>query len=69
MNTPAYFCIDDFGAVMPEGYEEPARAEFDKETAVENVAAAVKAQKVVRDGQVLIIRDGKALNMLGVEVR
>ncbi len=69
MNTPAYFCIDDFGAVMPEGYEEPARAEFDEETAVENVAAAVKAQKVVRDGQVLIIRDGKALNMLGVEVR
>ena len=69
MNTPAYFCIDDFGAVMPEGYEEPARAEFDDETAVENVAAAVKAQKVVRDGQVLIIRDGKAVNMLGVEVR
>ncbi len=69
MNTPAYFCIDDFGAVMPEGYEEPARAEFDDETAIENVAAAVKAQKVVRDGQVLIIRDGKAVNMLGVEVR
>ena len=69
MNTPAYFCIDDFGGVMPEGYEEPVRAEFDEETAVENVAAAVKAQKVVRDGQVLIIRDGKAVNMLGVEVR
>ena len=69
MNTPAYFAIDNLGDVMPEGYEEPARAEFDEETAVENVAAAVKAQKVVRDGQVLIIRDGKALNMFGVEVR
>lgn len=69
MNTPAYFALDNFGATMPEGYVEPARAEFEIETAVENTAAQVKAQKIIRDGQVLIIRDGKAVNMLGVEVR
>lgn len=28
MNTPAYFCIDDFGAKKPEGYVEPERASF-----------------------------------------
>lgn len=69
MNTPAYFCFDNLGAEKPADYEEPARAEFEGETAVENTAVQVKAQKVVRDGQVLIIRDGKAINMLGVEVR
>lgn len=69
MNTPAYFAMDNFGTAKPLGYEEPARAEFEGETAVENTAVQVKAQKVVRDGQVLIIRDGKAINMLGVEVR
>ena len=28
MNTPAYFAMDNFGAELPEGYIEPARAEF-----------------------------------------
>lgn len=70
MNTPAYFAMDNFGAAEPADYEEPAMAEFeDAETAVENTTVAVKAQKAIRDGQVLIIRDGKAINLLGVEVR
>lgn len=38
-------------------------------TALENTAVAGKAQKVVRDGQVLIIREGKTYNALGVEVK
>ncbi len=38
-------------------------------TAVENVAASVKATKVVRDGQVLILRDGKTYNALGAEMK
>jgi len=69
MNTPAYFCFDNLGAEMPANYEEPARAEFEEETAVENTAVQVKAQKVVRDGQMLIIRDGKTFNVQGVVVR
>ena len=27
-NTPTYFCFDDFGVEMPEGYVEPAKAEI-----------------------------------------
>ena len=38
-------------------------------TAIENTEAAVKATKVIRDGQVLILRDGKVFNALGAEVK
>lgn len=69
MNTPAYFALDNFGAACPADYVEPARIAFQsEETAISNNNAEVKAQKVIRDGQVLIIRDGKAVNMLGIEL-
>jgi hypothetical protein len=36
---------------------------------VENTAAeAQKVQKIFRDGQVVIVRDGKAYNMLGAQL-
>ena len=36
---------------------------------VENTAAeGVKVQKIIRDGQVVIVRDGKAYNMLGAQL-
>ena len=38
-------------------------------TAVDNTTVAPQVQKIVRDGQVLIIRDGKTFNMMGQEVR
>lgn len=38
-------------------------------TAVDNVASDVQATKVIRDGQVLIVRDGKTFNALGTEVK
>lgn len=38
-------------------------------TAIDNTEDAVKATKVLRDGQVLILRDGKFFNALGVEVK
>ena len=38
-------------------------------TAVENTTVAPQVQKIIRDGQVLIIRDGKTFNMMGQEVR
>lgn len=41
----------------------------DSGTAIDNTDAAVKATKVLRDGQVLILRDGKFFNALGVEVK
>ena len=42
---------------------------FAAPTALENAEAAVKAEKVIRDGQVLILRDGKIFNALGAEVK
>ena len=38
-------------------------------TAVDNAIVAPQVQKIVRNGQVLIIRDGKTFNMMGQEVR
>ena len=38
-------------------------------TAVENVESQTKAVKVVRNGQILILRDGKTFNALGAEVK
>lgn len=45
------------------------KAPADTPTAVENTnIMANKAQKVVRDGQILIIRDGKTFNALGAQI-
>ncbi|MGN0226770.1 MAG: hypothetical protein ACI4AI_01720 [Paludibacteraceae bacterium] len=44
-------------------------ATFSVATAIDNTDAAVKATKVLRDGQVLILRDDKFFNALGVEVK
>lgn len=38
-------------------------------TAVDNTTVAPQVQKIIRDGQVLIIRDGKTFNMMGQEVK
>lgn len=39
------------------------------ETAIDNTVVEGKAVKVIRDGQVMILRDGKAFNALGVEMK
>ncbi|MBR6018077.1 MAG: hypothetical protein IK073_05605 [Paludibacteraceae bacterium] len=41
----------------------------DTATGVENAKAGQQAQKVIRDGQVMILRDGKLFTTTGVEVR
>lgn len=68
MNTPAYFALDNFGTEMPMGYTVPEMAEFPTTEAVENTNAAVKAVKVIRNGQVVILRGEKAFNVLGAEL-
>ena len=68
MNTPAYFALDNFGAEIPEGYVAPEKAEFDLNEGIEDVDAAIKAVKVVRNGQVVIIRGEKKFNILGTEL-
>lgn len=37
-------------------------------TALENTTATVKAQKVIENGQIVIIRDGKKFNLVGAEL-
>ena len=56
LNTPSYFCIDNLGAEAPT------------HEAIENTNAAVKAVKVIRDGQVVILRGEKVYNVLGKEL-
>lgn len=38
-------------------------------TGIDNAAIDVKATKIIRDGQVMIVRDGKTFNALGAEVK
>lgn len=55
MNTPAYFCMDNFGAALPD--------------AVSNATTIAPATKVVENGQVMIVKDGVRYNLLGGVVR
>jgi hypothetical protein len=38
-------------------------------SSINNTVVEGKAVKVIRDGQVMILRDGKAFNALGVEMK
>ena len=41
----------------------------DSETGVESIqSSAIRSQKLLRDGQIIILRDGKAFNVLGVRL-
>ncbi len=42
-------------------------AELSAQSAVDNIAVEAKTVKAIRNGQVVLIRDGKVINMLGVE--
>ena len=42
-------------------------AELSAQSAVDNIAVEARTVKAIRNGQVVLIRDGKVINMLGVE--
>ena len=44
-------------------------AEFEAAQGIENIVLTEKAQKVIMDGMIYIVRDGKLFNALGAEVR
>ena len=69
MNTPAYFCMDNFGQAKPAGYVEPERAKFDGEQGIEDVEAGVKAFKVMRDGQLIIVRGEAEFTVMGQSIK
>lgn len=70
MKTPAYFALDNFGASMPDGYVAPEMANFPEDiTAIENTNAIEKARKVLRNGQLFILRNGVMYNINGAIVK
>lgn len=62
-NTSMYFALDGLTVSTTADEEIPVA------TAIDNTAATVKAQKVVRDGQLMIIRDGQVYSAQGVVLR
>lgn len=69
MNTPAYFCMDNFGQAKPAGYVEPERAKFDGEQGIEGVEAATKAFKVMRNGQLIIVCGEAEFTVMGQSIK
>ena len=55
-NTALYFALDGLKITIAEG------------AAISNAEEAVKAVKVIRDGQVVIVRGDKTFNVLGAEL-
>lgn len=59
--VPAY---DKEGAAVPAAY-----VYYEAATGVDNTAAQIESVKIIRDGQLIIIRDGVEYNVLGLEIR
>jgi len=70
LNTPSYFCFDNFGAVVPDGYVAPEMVSFkDIPTDIQDVEITESVRKLIVNGQLLIIRDGKTFNAQGALVK
>lgn len=68
--TPAYFCLDNFGASKPNNYQAPAMSSL-SEVADANQGAqpAPTLRKVVRNGQTFIIRGNAVYTLDGQRVK
>lgn len=65
LNTPAYFCLDNFGMEMPDGYVVPQMASFTT-TSVENTHDnSMMGVKIFRNGQILIERENHLYDVMG----
>lgn len=69
LNTPAYFAMDNFGATKPLDYVVPEMREFTVATGVEGVEVVTPAQKIFRNGQIFILRNGVMYNINGAVVK
>ena len=69
LTTPAYFAMDNFGAEMPEDYVAPEQAEIPAEEGIEDTEVAVKAVKVLRNGQLSIVRGEAEYTVTGLRVK
>ena len=57
--------VESWKAVYEPAGEEPGDDPVDPETAVDNVAVGEKAVKVIRNGQMYIIRNAVIYNAMG----
>lgn len=64
-NTPTYFCLDNFGAAMPEGYVAPEPGIIPVQTALDETANDTRAEKVMLNGRLMIRRDGVIYDLQG----
>ncbi len=68
LNTPAYFCMDNFGATKPLDYVAPAMDDLaNVPTAVEQTQTqtVVSVQKFLNNGVLYILRDGRKYTVQG----
>ena len=70
LNTPAYFCLDNFGAAKPEGYTAPAMLPLNP-TAIDAAPTcpAPEVSKWISNGRLYIRSHGKVYDSQGREVR
>ena len=62
--------MDNFGAAKPDSYVEPERASFpERPSAINAVNDNEHVTKIIRNGQVLIIKGNNIYNVLGNEVK
>lgn len=69
---PVYVPDDAVGMYKNDIYwrEFNIQGESKAPTAVDNIPSPISnSQKIIRDGHLLIIRDGKTYNVMGVEIR
>ena len=70
LNTPAYFCLDNFGASKPNNYQAPAMSSLtDVADANQGAQPAPSLRKVVRNGQTFIIRGNAVYTLDGQRVK
>lgn len=70
LTTPTYVCIDDFGGDTPT--KNTPYEVIEQPTAIDNVAAAKAnnaVRKVVKNGRLVIAKDGKFFNASGAEIK
>ncbi|MBQ2055583.1 MAG: DUF4465 domain-containing protein [Bacteroidaceae bacterium] len=71
MNTPAYFCMDDFGGIAPEKNTEYAKFVPNEATGINSVEADMFAPAVKKyeNGKLVIYKNGRKFSASGVELK
>ena len=64
-NTPTYVCLDNFGAAKPENYVAPEMSVIPIVTALDETMNSAKAEKVLLNNRLMIVRDGVMYDLQG----